>query len=117
MAAKKAEKEEVQMIGTKELADQLGTKPATLRRFLRTLPANQDNAYTRYKWAPGDKFLKDVEKSFEKYKASEKEKNAERLKGLKEKEASKKGTDKKAPAKASKKAKKEEVDEEAEELA
>jgi hypothetical protein len=87
--AKKAEKKpaepEAKMVTSRELADQLGTKPTILRRYLRTLPKYQDGGYTRYKWDEKDPFLKDVKASFEKFKEDEKEKNAKRLATLKEK--------------------------------
>lgn len=87
--AKKAEKKpaepEAKFVTSRDLADQLGTKPTILRRYLRTLPKYQDGGYTRYKWDEKDPFLKDVAKSFEKFKEDEKEKNAKRLATLKEK--------------------------------
>lgn len=100
------------MLTTKDIAERFGTKPATLRRFLRTLPANQDDGYTRYKFDPADtKALKDLEASFGKYKTAEKEKNAERLKNLKKDDKAKGG--KKT---ASKKSKDEDDEEEEEEI-
>lgn len=81
----KAVEPEAKMITSRELAEQLGTKPTILRRYLRTLPKYQDGGYTRYKWDEKDPFLRDVMNSFEKFKEDEKEKNAKRLQTLKEK--------------------------------
>lgn len=101
----KAKEPEAKMVTSRELADQLGTKPTILRRYLRTLPKYQDGGYTRYKWDEKDPFLKDVKASFEKFKTEEKEKNAKRLATLKEKKekaektADPKGAGKKAAKK------------------
>jgi phage antirepressor YoqD-like protein len=80
---------EEKLITTKDLAAKLGTKPTTLRRYLRTLPHYQDKTYTRYGWKEDDPFLSDVESGFTKYQTAEKEKNVERLKTTKEKKEAK----------------------------
>ena len=99
--AKKSKKEEVKIeyITTKHIADELGIKPATLRRYLRSLPMFQDEGYTRYKFDPNNKDdqrkLKDIKAGYAKFATEEKEKNKQRLENLK-KEGKK---DSKAPAK------------------
>jgi hypothetical protein len=106
-APKKAAKKEVdnkKYVNTKQLADRLKTKPASLRRYLRSLPAFTDNSYTRYKWDPENakdaKFLEDIADRFAKFQSEEKEKNKQRLEKLKAKDkgakAGKKGSAKKA---------------------
>lgn len=77
--ATKAEKvEKPTLVTTSQLAAQLGTKPTILRRYLRSLPAYQDNQYSRYGWEPGDQFLADVTASFAKYQTKEADKKAKR---------------------------------------
>lgn len=102
-APKKAKEPEKKYITTKILADKLKTKPAALRRYLRSIPAFQDETYTRYKWDPENakdaKFLDDVAERYAKFQATEKEKNAKRLKDLKDKEKTGGKASKKAPAK------------------
>ena len=100
-------------VTTKHLASQLGVKPATLRRYLRTQPAYQDGKYTRYKWDPEDskdaKFLTTVKDGFSKFQTAEKEKNRKRLAELKSKDKTT------AKGKKSKKVKEEEEEPEEEE--
>jgi len=99
-------------VTTKHLASQLGVKPATLRRYLRTQPAYQDGKYTRYKWDPEDskdaKFLTTVKDGFSKFQTAEKEKNRKRLAELKSKDKTT------AKGKKSKKVKEEEEEPEEE---
>lgn len=94
-------------ITTRVLAGQIGVRPASLRRYLRTMPAFQDEKYTRYGWDEGDKQLQAIKDGFSKFQTSEKEKNKKRLAELK-KTAGKK----QAPPAKKGKAKKEEEDEE-----
>ena len=90
--AEEAPADNKEYITPNHLAEKLGTKPATVRRYLRTLPGFQDSTYTRYKWEKGvdDKKVEDILAGFEKFKESEKVKNAKRLEELKKKEAAKK---------------------------
>jgi hypothetical protein len=109
----KKEKElEKVYVTSSELAAQLKTKGTILRRWLRTLPAFQDNGYTRYKWDPSDskdaQFLKDAAFSFEKYQKSSDEKKTAREAELKEKAEAKKVA--KETAKATKKPAKEKAE-------
>lgn len=114
--AAKTKEPEAKMVTSRELADQLGTKPTILRRYLRTLPKYQDGGYTRYKWDEKDPFLKDIKASFEKFKLDEKEKNAKRLATLKEKkEKVEKTVDPKGDGKKPKKTKEPEPEPEVEE--
>jgi hypothetical protein len=78
------------LVTTSQLAAKLGTKPTTLRRYLRTLPKYTDNNYTRYGWEPNDPFLADVEASYKKYQTTEAEKKAKREAEAKDKPAKEK---------------------------
>jgi hypothetical protein len=111
-AAKASKKPAEDMITTKELAQQLDTKPTTLRRWLRSLPAFTDGTYTRYQWKLDDPFLEDAPASFAKFMEGEKERNKKRLAELKKKNEAKAAAEGKAPKGAKgKAAKAEELDE------
>lgn len=114
---KKAAEPKKNYITTKTLADQVGAKPAAVRRYLRTIKAFQDGTYTRYKWDPENKqdaaFLKDFKEGWEKHKVAEKEKNKKRLEDLKAK--GKKGEKTEAKGKKAAEAEEEEAEEPEEE--
>jgi hypothetical protein len=77
--AKKVAEPVVEYITSAQLASTIGIKSTTLRRWLRTLPQFQDGGYTRYKWEPTDPFLKEAKERYEKFAASETEKQEKRL--------------------------------------
>jgi hypothetical protein len=119
---KKAKKEEpkIEYITTKHIADELGIKPATLRRYLRSLPMFQDEGYTRYKFDPNNKDdqrkLKDIKAGYAKFATEEKEKNKKRLEELKKAEKNGKGAAKGKGKKAAEEDEDEDTEEEEEEL-
>ena len=45
------------LVTTKELAAAFGVEPKTLRKWLRSLKAYQDSAYTVYTWKPESRLL------------------------------------------------------------
>ena len=86
---KAAEVPAIEYVTSAQLASTLGIKSTTLRRWLRTLPKFQDGGYTRYKWEPTDPFLKEAKERYEKFAASEKEKQEKRLEDARAKAAKK----------------------------
>ena len=99
---KKEKAPEKKYVTTREIATSLGVKPATLRRYLRTLPKFQDSGYTRYKWDPDSKEdmqnVEDIKTSFKKHAEKEaKDKNAKKA----EKAEAKKAEKASAPAEGS----------------
>ena len=91
----------IEYVTSAQLASTLGIKSTTLRRWLRTLPQFQDGGYTRYKWEPTDPFLKEAKDRYEKFAATEKEKQEKRLADAREKAAKKEAGGEK-PAKTKK---------------
>jgi len=98
---KKPEPPAIEYVTSTQLAATIGIKSTILRRWLRTLPQYSDGGYTRYKWEPTDPFLKEAKERYEKFAASETEKQAKRLEDVREKAAKKEaGPTEKAEKKA-----------------
>lgn len=98
---KKAEEKPAgpKMLGSKEVADLLGIKPATLRRYLRSKGRGTTDDQTRYEWPEGkdgalSKEVKQLKLDYENYKEEQAAKAKERgealAKGGKKKDAGKK---------------------------
>lgn len=100
-SAKESKKEEKpNTLGSKEVAELCGVKPATLRRFLRAKGkgAKDGDSYNRYEWEKDSPALAKVIKEFKAYQTEQEEAAEERKKAKKEgkkdagkKKASKKG--------------------------
>lgn len=103
----KVEEPKIDYVTSRKIADDLGIRPASLRRYLRSLPSFQDEGYTRYKWDPNKasdmKQVADIKSGYAKHAESEKEKTKKRLEDIKAKKA--KAEEKEPPVKAKNKSK------------
>jgi hypothetical protein len=80
-STKKETKEpERKMLGSKDIAEMLDVKPATLRRWLRAKGYNTEGEYARYEWPEGSPRIDKLIKEFKASQEEAKKNNAENLK-------------------------------------